>query len=275
MIVEVAFLPAVLREVHRKVVIVVDALRASSTILTLFQRGAPRVMLAADRDAAFALAATVQPRPWLCGESGGLPIAGFDFGNSPSRLSSAALLGRLVVLCTSNGTAALAALGAAPAVFVGTGRNCSSVARRALVVAEERGLDVAVLCAGDERGSLFSLEDAFFAGLVVERIARLRAASWPVDEARPRGGDPSVCVLDESAVAARRLVASFVSGSTPGYGWPDQEDVRAMFLEARNGHTLPRLGYAEDLALCARIDDVALVPRLDRADGQLVLRVDG
>jgi 2-phosphosulfolactate phosphatase len=274
-IVEVAFLPAVLREVHRKAVIVVDALRASSTILTLFQRGASEVVLAANPDAAFALAETVHPRPRLCGESGGLPIPGFDFGNSPSLLSSAELHGRSVVLCTSNGTAALAAVEAAQAVFVGTGRNCSAVAQRALAVAEERALDVAILCAGDERGSLFSLEDAFFAGLIVERIARLRAATWPVDEAAPRSDDPSVCVLDESAVAVRRLAASYASGSATDESWPEETDVLAMFREARNGHTLPRLGYADDLELCARIDDVALAPRLARAGGQLVLSVEG
>ena len=270
MIVEVVPLPSLLLEAERKVAIVVDALRASNTVTAIFAAGAARVMLAADRSEALRIASPNRSRLVLCGESGGVRLPDFDFGNSPTELARADLAGRDVVFCTSNGTRALLAVAGARAAFVGGGRNGPTVAKAALEDALASGSDLAIVCAGDDRGTVFSLEDFYFAGYLVELTARMRPFVWPVDEADPRPGDPNHWVLDESALAARRLYRSYLDDGRSAER-PRTDEVRRAFEEARNGHSLPRIGYAGDLDYCAEVDRSTVVPRLTVQNGRLVL----
>jgi 2-phosphosulfolactate phosphatase len=269
-IVEVAPLPSVLLDVSSKVAIIVDALRASSTIVAMFEAGAHEVGVAANKDEALALAGGARERYLLCGEVGGVKPAEFDHGNSPSEIGALQLAGQDVILSTSNGTRALRAVAEAPLALVGTGRNASAVAGYALAAAERASADLVVVCAGDDLGTVFSLEDFFFAGLLVDRLAGLRCFRWPVDESAPRRGDPSCWVLDESALAARRLYRSYLPGDADQA--PSDTAAMAMFAEARNGHSLPRIGYGLDLPYCAAIDRSEVVPCLvQRADRFLLV----
>lgn len=273
MIVEVAPLPSAVRDVERKVAIVVDALRASVTAVAMFEAGAGEVVLADGPAQALALAAAERARYLVCGESGGVQPAGFDHGNSPRELARADLAGRTVVFATSNGTRALRAVAGARLALVGSGRNGPACARLGLAAAERTASDLVVVCAGDELGTQFSLEDFFFAGYLVELVSRERPFAWPVDESDPRSGDPSVWTLDESAVAARRVYRSYLAA--PDASGPGPDEVLAMFDEARNGHSLPRIGYAADLDFCSEVACSGVVPRLARRDGRLVLTARG
>ena len=270
MIVEVAPLPVMVHGVERKIAIVVDALRASATAITMFEAGAGAVVLAENPDRALALAADERERYLICGESGGIRPPGFDHGNSPSELAAVDLRGHTVLFSTSNGTRALGAVADARLALVGTGRNGPACARMALEAAEQCASDVVIVCAGDERGTQFSLEDFYFAGYLVDLLAGLRPFVWPVDEANPRSGDPRAWVLDESALAARRLFRSYLEDVDAARA-PTGGEVLAAFGEARNGHSLLRIGYAADLAYCAEVDCSRVVPRLSRRDDRLVL----
>ena len=126
-------------------VLVIDVLRASTTIVT-------------------ALAA---------GERRGEPLAGFDLGNSPLECGPERVGGRTVFFTTSNGTRALLAARGAAAVGVAALVNAGAAA--AWAAAE--GRDVVVLCAG-ERGRP-SLEDDVCAGLLVERLTAAGLAPGP------------------------------------------------------------------------------------------------
>jgi 2-phosphosulfolactate phosphatase len=270
LIVDVASLPGNVLEVERKVAIVVDALRASATIATMLDAGAESIVVAANPADALSIASEDRQRYLVCGEQGGVPPPGFDYGNSPRQLAALDLTGRRLVLSTSNGTRALRGVGNARLALVGTGRNGAAVARFALEAAERNACDLTIVCAGDEFGTLFSLEDLFFAGFLVELLASLRGFRWPVDESDPRPGDPGSWTLDESSIAARRLYRSYLS---PGEDWtsPTPESVLSMFREARNGHTLPRLGYEADLEYCAEVNRSSTIPRLIYERGHLVL----
>jgi 2-phosphosulfolactate phosphatase len=240
-----------------RVCAVFDVLRASSTLVTLLDRGAAPVYIAETVDAARMLAARLPQRPLLCGEIGGLPPADFDYGNSPTELASVSLGGQAVVLATSNGTRALAALAAAPVVLVGCFLNASAVAAYARSTAAADGLDLALVCAGDESGTQFSLEDALAAGYVVERL-RASAAS---------AGD--ALDLDDGAIAAWRLYRSYAAASGPA------EAAARGFEEAFHGRELARLGFDADLAYCAAVDSSTMVPRLSRDGETLLLRPAG
>lgn len=85
-------------------------LRAFSTACVAFERGIKAIVLAQDEDVAFQLKRAC-PTYLLVGETDGRPIEGFDFGNSPTELSSADIDGRVLIHKTTAGVpAALGAL---------------------------------------------------------------------------------------------------------------------------------------------------------------------
>ena len=247
--VDVAFLPGLLRDPAGHVCVVVDALRASTSLVTMVERGLAEAVISDDLNEARRLRETLGPDVLLCGEVGGLPPEGFDYGNSPVEFQRLDLTGRRAVLFTTNGTAALARLADAAAVLVGALRNASAVAQAALLEARRLGVDVAVVCAGNETGALFNLEDAITAGAIAEACFR-RAPDLAPD-----------LRLDatDAAVAARRLFRSYEAG--PLYG----------FRTSRHGRHLLGIGLAADVAFCAEPDRSTAVPRLQRRDGRLVV----
>ncbi len=85
------------------ITLVIDVLRATSTIATVFGRGAQKVVISSSAAEAIRLKST-HPGYILCGEKEGIKIEGFDYDNSPSRLSCLDLKGKSIVLKTSNGT---------------------------------------------------------------------------------------------------------------------------------------------------------------------------
>ena len=265
MLVTVALSPRTVPAVDRSVCIVLDVLRASSTMLAMFEAGASALYLAATPEEAATTAAGDREAHWVCGERDGLRPEGFDFGNSPCELAEARLDGRRVVYVTSNGTNALRAVAAAPLVLVGTPRNEVAVTRLAQREARERGLDLLIVCAGDEGGYALSLEDAFVAGMLVDRLIKHHARHVSAEDA---DGDAQALSLDESAILVHRMYCSYLRGPE-AHATP--ETLLTMFGETRNGRVLPRKGFADDLAYCAQVDVSTVVPRLEVVDGVLAV----
>lgn len=240
--VEVALLPGQSQEIKRSVCVVVDVLRASSSIVTLLERGARRVLAAPDIDAARALAARL-PDYLLCGEKDGLPPPGFDYGNSPSEFARLDLSERGVILATSNGTRVIGALAAAPAVLVGCLLNRTAAAEAALRRARARGLDVTVVCSNAYGGATFVLEDALGAGAIVEAALALA---------------PGL----EASDAARFACEAFVGA---------KERIGEAVASAYHARELREAGLGDDVAYCARLDASQVAPQVERGeDGALV-----
>ena len=236
--VEVAFTPAMLVDGSTKVCILVDVLRATSTLVTMFGRGLAEALVTETVDEARRLA-SARPDYLLCGEEGGLPPAGFHYSNSPTEFDRLDLIKRRAILATTNGTPALARAADCPLVLVGAMLNVQAVTEVALREAAAAGRDVVIICAGHNRARSFSLEDAFCAGAVVE-VMLSREGARP----EPRS----------DALAARRLFRSY------------RGSARAAFLEADHGGTLLGLGLGHDLDFCAQRDRFAVVPRLERRE---------
>ena len=93
---------------ERRTALVVDVIRASTTVVAACAAGCRRIVPVRDRAAALraadALGAT---GVLLAGERHGETIAGFDLGNSPLEYTADRVSGRTVVLTTTNGTAAM------------------------------------------------------------------------------------------------------------------------------------------------------------------------
>ena len=157
---DVAFLPSDLEETD--VAVVVDVLRATSTITQALASGYRAVHCAPSIEAARELSA---PGRLLAGEQHCLPVPGFDLGNSPAALAHGEVGGTELVLATTNGTPAIvAAVRRAELVLMGCLLNLD-----ALLAAIPSGVSVTVVCSGTD--GRFALEDAYVAGRIVGRLA--------------------------------------------------------------------------------------------------------
>lgn len=178
--VHVAFTPA--EHAEAPTGIVVDVLRATSTIAEALASGHSRVLCCSEIEEAEALRAELGDG-LLAGERKCVRIPGFDRGNSPSEFTTGD--GETVILTTTNGTRALVTAAArCDRVYAASLLNLEAV----VAAAREAGDDVAVFCAG-VKGE-FAMDDAYVAGRLVEEL---------------NGG------RSDAAEAAERLRASFSS----------------------------------------------------------------
>jgi 2-phosphosulfolactate phosphatase len=158
--VHVAFTPAEAAEAPTG--IVVDVLRATSTIAQALASGYHRVLCCAEVEEAKALRAS-EGEGVLAGERKCLRIPGFDLGNSPSEFATAS--GETVILTTTNGTRALVtAASRCERVFAASLLNLDAV----VAAARQYGDDVAIFCAG-VKGE-FVMDDAYVAGRLVAAL---------------------------------------------------------------------------------------------------------
>lgn len=234
----VALLPRLVNDVQATACLMIDALRASTSIAVLFARGASSITLAESPRAARRIAHEGKEPSLLCGERGGLPPRGFDYGNSPVEFDELDVSGRPIVLCTTNGTGALRRLSPAPVVLVGALANGGASVRALLREAAKRGLDATLVCAGLEQGMRVALEDTFVAGALVAR-ALTAACDEDVDFA-----------LSDDAIVALRAYRAY------------RGNALAAFRQSEHGRALIALGFERDLAFCARADTLEVVPRL-------------
>ena len=192
MLVHVAFTPG--EQTPAPVGIVVDVLRATSTMTQALASGYARVLCCAEIDEARALAETEGPAK-LAGERRLQAIPGFDFGNSPREVAVIPDVETLI-LSTTNGTRLLvSAAERFEHVYVGSLLNLDAVA----AAARAHGDDVAVLCAG-VLGEL-ALDDAYCAGRIAEALDgdRTDSATAAIRLAQSYGGAREALAASRSA----------------------------------------------------------------------------
>jgi 2-phosphosulfolactate phosphatase len=159
-------LPAEALEREADCYIVVDVLRATTTIAALF--GAGLSSLLAVNEIELARERARSEGRLLFGEVDGFPPTGFDYGNSPLEAARAPVAGRGGALFTSNGTAALCKLAGRRAVVTGAVVNVSAVVRFAVEFAR-----VTIVCAGNHGGKVFSLEDFAASAMIAGALRAL------------------------------------------------------------------------------------------------------
>lgn len=208
-------------------VVVLDVLRATSTIITALSRGARAVIPVEDIPDAIALSRTLgRDAVLLCGERQGVRISGFDLGNSPLEYTSERVAGRTLVMTTTNGTRAIVAARGAEEIVIGGILNAASVAR----MAQRSGLSVTLLMAGTQ--GRFSMEDALGAGAIIDVLP----------DARP----------DDLGHACYRLFRE------------SRADLRGALEVCAHYRRLVELGFADDIAWCIKRDALDTVPRFEK-----------
>jgi 2-phosphosulfolactate phosphatase len=265
--IEVACLPRDATRLPERVALVIDVIRATTTIVTMFERGARTVMLARDVSSA-RTAITQHVSTLLVGEVAGLPPQDFAYGNSPVALSTADFRQHDLIFTTTNGTKALVAAGDAVAVIAACLRNGRAAVATALDLARNAQADISIICAGRAAGTQQGLDDLICAGYLVEQIIAQMGgtiAAWQPDadfaETVPRTApEPNSIELDDSALIALHLYRQAVRDPQR----PTNREIEAAFRETGVAHGLTRLGLAEDVTFCAQIDVSEVVPRLAR-----------
>jgi 2-phosphosulfolactate phosphatase len=208
--------------------LIIDVLRASTTIITALSNGCDAVVPVADpQDARRRAAETPNGTALVAGERQGEPIPGFDLSNSPVEFQSPHVRGKTVFFTTSNGTRALLAARAAEAIGITALVNVTAAA----AWAAGAGRDVAIVCAGSHGRR--ALEDWTCGGLAVERILAAMPTAVLTDAAR------------DALETGRRYAA----------------DVGRLKQDAPWARRLIAAGRAADVDVCLRLDTTKLVPR--------------
>ncbi|MFS0837764.1 2-phosphosulfolactate phosphatase [Paenibacillus sp. 1P03SA] len=212
--------------------IVIDVLRATTTITAALESGSSGVLPAESVQQAVFLRGKEDV---LGGERRCRRIPGFDLGNSPLEYTPEAVGGRRVVLTTTNGTRALQKAAPADKIVAASLLNGEACAG----AAADWKRDIAIVCAGT--AGAFCFEDGLCAGLIVSALQRLCA------------GGADVCDLGRSLAACYERHA---------------DDPAAPLAACASGRRLASIGCEADTAFAARVNVSEVVPLLK--DGVLV-----
>jgi 2-phosphosulfolactate phosphatase len=238
----VHLLPALLEpgELAGGVAVVIDVLRATTTMIHALAAGASRVVPCGEIDEARQIAAGLPAGTTLLGgERGGLRIPGFDLGNSPAEYAPAIVAGKTIVMTTTNGTRALLRVREARRVLVAAFANLNAVV--GFLVAETGPIHI--VCAGTD--GAVTLEDVLCAGCIVEGLQR---AVSDLD------------LTDDSAALALNLSETRAS---------HYDRFLAVLRAGRGGGNLIENGLEDDISVAARWDVADLVPELSREPWQI------
>jgi 2-phosphosulfolactate phosphatase len=212
------------------VAVVIDVLRATTTIVHALAAGCCAVRPCADVEEARQLAGQMRAgKVVLAGERDGLPLPGFDAGNSPGEFTAARCRGTTLVLTTTNGTKALVRAAAAGRALVAAFVNFSAVCEQL----RQEARPIHVLCAGN--AGEVALEDTLLAGALVD---------WLCDGGEVRLNDGARLAWDCFEHHGRVLDG-------------------ALALSA-GGARLRELGYDDDVRAAGRVDQFAIVPEVRR-----------
>jgi len=212
-----------------RLVVIVDVLRASTTVATALGNGAKTVMPLEGADEVISRAKEFhRSQIILAGEQKMLPISGFDLGNSPQDFTRKAVEGKTILITTTNGTRALLGVQGARDIVIASYVNFTAVLAM-MKVAASSNTDIAIICAGEEGG--FTLEDAACAGRYVRAL--------------PKRAD-----LDLNDAASASVLIE------KKYG----ENIAKLFKESSHGQALQEAGFGDDLAAAAEVDAYPVVP---------------
>ena len=228
---DVFFTPAQAKpsDTNGRLVVIVDVLRASTTVATALGNGAKTVMpLEGADEVIFRSKEFHRSQIILAGEQKMHPIVGFDLGNSPQAFTKKVVEGKTILITTTNGTRALLGVQGARDIVIASYVNFTVVLAM-MKVAASSNTDIAIICAGEEGG--FTLEDAACAGRYVRSIPK-RAGLQVNDGA-------SASVLIEKK-----------------YG----ENIAKLFKESAHGQALEEAGFGDDLVAAAKVDSYPVVP---------------
>ena len=224
-------------DLSNKTAVVIDVLRCTTSVCAALHSGARGVIPVAGQDEAVEMRNKLgADLAVLAGEREGHMIENFDLGNSPLEFTPETVDKKVVVTTTTNGTAAFVRARRAALVISCAMVNVSVVAGR--VIREDR--DLVVVCSGNEGG--FSIEDTLCAGLLVDQLTSRYGVKAELNDA----GSLALLLYRSSRTSIGQSIA-----------------------QGEHGRYLRSIGFTDDVAMAAQIDEIPVLPVLN--DGRLVL----
>ena len=242
--IDVRFAPQAVTEddIEGRIVVVLDVLRACSTIVTALYNGARAVIPVGDMAEGARIAAHLDPDNSLMGgERGAKMIDGYGAGNSPLEYNHESVAGKFVVLNTTNGTGTFVRARSAAETIAGCFLNVDRVVDYLKNLGNESETSVLMLCAGHYGGT--ALEDVLCAGMILDKL-------W---------GDQRPDTLSDGAHIAYSQ-----------FRYDRKRLARALF-GCEHTQRLIELGFGDDVAYCAQLNTIPILPRYE--DSRLVLDV--
>ena len=210
-----------------KTSVVIDVLRASSTIVAALQNGAKEIIPVASVEFAVKISGGLfTGQTLMCGERNTKKIEGFALGNSPLEFTEDKIAGKSIILYTTNGSKAVVKAKFSENLFITTFLNLSAVAKKLIEVNK----DTEIICSG--RGNAISLEDIVCAGKLVSEIQKYK------DEIE----------LSDSSKASISLNKSF------------GKNIHKMLKETEHGQILIENGFEKDIEYCSKLDLLEAIP---------------
>jgi 2-phosphosulfolactate phosphatase len=232
--IDVAFTSSEAQALFNKVCVVIDVVRATSSLAVIMSKGPSKVTLTTTVQKATKLAEQQTVHPLLCGERGGVAPTGFNYGNSPAEYFNANLAGKEIIFTSSNGSRAIADLLIAPHLYLGSFLNAAAVTKKVYEVAKEEDLDVLFVCAGREEK--FAIDDAYCAGYLISQLVSLIPATEEFE-------------LADGAQAALGICGYY-------------RDTKRLFEMSGAGKAVIDIGLEDDLSFLLQKDLLDNVPEL-------------
>ncbi len=152
------------------IVVVIDVIRATSTITTFFGEGGRALFIVEKIEEAFSLKSSLPYRAFIAGERGGKKVEGFDFDNSPLHIKDAELFNKILILTTTNGTRVIKKYSSVRHLFVGSFLNFKALVDVMIILSNEEGLDIYLVCAGKDK--TFIMDDFLCGGAYIEALLK-------------------------------------------------------------------------------------------------------
>ena len=227
---ETLFIPEEIKNVELagKLVVIIDVLRASSTIVTALANGCSGFIPIFSPDQAKKKAQEFKKeRVLLGGEREGTKIEGFNLGNSPREYKKEAVKDKTIIFSTTNGVKTLEMAKSAHRIIIGSFLNLQAVCD---YCTNYQG-DILMICAGKK--GRFSLEDTACAGMMVNFLKDV----FPADH---QGIDANLI--------AQLLYVKFGN------------NILEILRKSQHGRYLESIGLDEDLKFCSQLDLFHIVP---------------
>ena len=215
------------KELKERIAVVIDVLRAASTIIIALYNGCKEIVPTAEIEEAIMLAKNYERETFLLGgERNAQKIDGFDLSNSPYEYTREVVKGQTIIMTTTNGTQAIRKVSDAKEVIVAGFLNAGAVSR----YIQSCGDDVTFVCAGTD--NKFSMDDILAAGAMLDIL----------------DGMNTQMEMDDLALVSLHLYRSY------------KNDLKKALKGACHYKNLVEAGFEKDVDYCIKIDQFSIIP---------------
>lgn len=227
---------AKLKKKKKAVFVVIDTFRATSSIVTLKNSGASSIYITDNGDNSKKLKVLLFPDALLIGESKGIMIEGFDYGNTPSIFSRKSFKGKDIIFTSSSGAKAITGLKAQNNVFLGSLLNLNSITTKVAEIAEKEECDIFILPSGSAWDETMYVIEDWLTGILMASNLSTRFGFVDISE----GNFYS---------KTKKIIE-------------DEYSLSSLLKNSPNGKALLELGFEDDLDFAIKLSKMKNVPKI-------------